>query len=107
MTLAGLFILSSFMLACGVAAVLIRKNAIQVLMGVELALNAASVNLAAVSRLGPPSGAFANAEASGMIFSLFVIVLAASEAAVALAIIVALFNRLRSVEVNAAGQMKE
>jgi NADH:ubiquinone oxidoreductase subunit K len=108
MSLTAIFLLSAFLFSSGVTCILIRKNAIQVLMGIELALNAASLNLVAVSRLGPRvEGLFPNAQASGMVFSLFVIVLAASEAAVALAIIVSLFNRLRSVDVDAANRMKE
>ncbi len=107
MTLTSIYLLSAFLFACGVACMLIRRNAIQVLMGIELALNAASLNFAAVSRMGVNRGIFDGAAVSGQFFSLVIIVVAACEAAVALAIIFAMFHRFKSIRVTDAASLKE
>ena len=108
MSITAIFLLAAFLLSCGVSCMLIRRNAIQVLMGIELALNAASLNFVGLAQLGQVNGQkFLHVAASGQIFTLFNIIIAASEAAVALAIILALFNRLRSVDVTEAKQMKD
>ena len=77
----------------GLFCVLTRRNAIGVLMGVELILNAANVNFIAFSRYGV--GGY-----DGQVFSIFVIMLAAAEAAIALAIVLGIYRRSRSIDVN-------
>jgi NADH-quinone oxidoreductase subunit K len=75
-----------------------RRNAIGVLIGVELILNAANVNLVGFSRF---SGGL-----DAQVFALFVIVLAAAEAAVALAIILQLFDKRTDVDVDRANSLR-
>ena len=77
-----------------------RRNGIAILMGVELILNAANLNFIAFSRFG-------GMNMDGHIFSLFVIVLAAAEAAVALAIVINIYNNLNTINVDDAALMKE
>jgi NADH:ubiquinone oxidoreductase subunit K len=93
-------VLSAFLLACGVACVAVRRNAIGVLMGVELILNAANLNFVAFARYNP---AFA---VEGQVFALFVIVLAAAEAAIALAIVLSFYNSHTTVDVDTADELK-
>jgi len=91
---------SSALFCVGLAAVLIRGHAILVLLGVELMLNAANLNFIAFWRYG--SG---NAEV-GVVFVLFSIAVAASEAAVGLALVIALHRHLRTVRLSAANRLK-
>ena len=93
-------ILSAFLFACGVVCISTRRNAIGVLMGVELVLNAANLNFVAFARYNP---AF---RLEGEIFALMVIVLAAAEAAVALAIILNFYNNHATVDVDQADELK-
>ena len=76
----------------GLYCVLTRRNAIGVLMGIELILNAANVNYIAFSRFG--SGNY-----DGQVYSIFVIMLAAAEAAIGLAIVLGIYRRFRSIDV--------
>ena len=94
-------IVAAFLFAMGVIACIARRNAVGILIGIELILNAANINLIAFSRY------FGNENLEGQIFALFVIVLAACEAAVALAIIINLFHGFGTVEVDYASKMKE
>ena len=75
----------------GLYCVLTRRNAIGVLMGIELILNAANVNYIAFSRYG--SGSY-----DGQVFSIFVIMLAAAEAVIGMAIVLGLYRRFRSID---------
>ena len=93
-------VLSAFLFACGVVCVASKRNAIGVLMGVELILNAANVNLVAFARFNP---AF---RLDGQVFALLVIVLAAAEAAVALAIILNFYNNHGTVDVDEADELQ-
>ncbi len=93
-TLQEYLTVAALLFAVGLLIVLYRNNAISILMGVELMLNAANLNFVAFSRhLG---------DMGGQIFALFVIVAAAAEAAVAIAIIVLLYQNLGSVDVEKA-----
>lgn len=76
-----------------------KRNAIGVLMGVELVLNGANLNLVAFSRFG-------SLGLDGQVMSLFVIVLAAAEAAVALAIVLAFYNNHQTVDVDQATELQ-
>ncbi len=90
--------LGAALFSIGVIGVVTRRNAIGVLIGVELILNAANVNLVGFSRY---TGGL-----DGQIFALFVIVLAAAEAAVALAIILQLFDKRSDVDVDRASTLR-
>ena len=92
--------ISAILFSLGSFAVMTRRNGIAVLMGVELILNAANLNFVAFSRFG-------GMNMDGHIFSLFVIVLAAAEAAVALAIVINIYNNLNTINVDDAAMMKE
>ena len=92
-------VVAAALFALGVYVVATRRNAVAVLMGVELMLNAANLNFAAFSR-------YVAADVGGKVFVLFVIVLAACEAAVALAIILAFFRQLRTVDVREADKLQ-
>ena len=92
--------ISAVLFSLGTFAVMTRRNGIAVLTGVELILNAANLNFVAFSRFG-------GMNMDGHIFSLFVIVLAAAEAAVALAIVINIYNNLNTINVDDAAMMKE
>ncbi len=86
-------IVSSFLFVIGMYTVATRRHAVAILMGVELLLNSASINFVAFSH-------FVEGGISGYVFSLFIIVLAAAEAAVALAIVLSLFRNTNTVDVT-------
>jgi len=92
--------ISAALFSIGLFGVMTRRNGIAVLMGVELILNAANINFVAFSRFG-------GMNLDGHIFALIVIVLAAAEAAVALAIVINIYNNLRTINVDEASGMKE
>lgn len=92
-------ILSAALFATGLMIVMIKKNAIVILIGIELMLNAANINLVAFSRLDPSLN-------SGQIFTLFVIVIAAAEAAIALAIILNVYRQFGESEIDKINQLK-
>ncbi|MBF0586656.1 NADH-quinone oxidoreductase subunit NuoK [Prosthecochloris sp. N3] len=91
--------ISVLLFGFGLFAIITRKNAIVVLMGVELILNAANINLLAFSKF--------NGAMEGVMFSLFVIVLAAAEAAVALAIVINIYKTFNTVDVSRIDSLKE
>jgi len=93
-------VLSSILFSLGIFAIVTRRNAIAILMGIELILNSASINFIAFNRFGGMD------KLDGHIFAIFVIVLAAAEAAVALAIIINLFKNAGSVDVDEANTLK-
>ena len=80
-------------------AVLTRKNAVNVLMGVELILNSANINLVAFSK-------FASGNLDGQMYAVFVIVIAAAEAAVALAIVLSMYRLRRTPNLDEADILK-
>lgn len=92
-------IISAALFSLGIMAVMTRKNAVNVLMGIELILNSANINLVAFSR-------FASGNLTGQIFAIFVIVIAAAEAAVALAIVLSMYRLLKSVSLDKADTLK-
>src|SRR5690242_978768 len=85
-------ILAAFIFVCGLMSMLVKRNAIGILMGVELILNAANINLVAFNRYAHALSADHKPLLDGQIFAIFVIVLAAAEAAVALAIFLNYYN---------------
>ena len=77
----------------GLYCVLTRRNAIGILMGVELILNSANLNFIAFGR-------YASGNFDGQVFSIFVIMLAAAEAAIGLAIVLAIYRRFHAIDVT-------
>jgi NADH-quinone oxidoreductase subunit K len=96
-----MLLLSAIIFCCGVYTILTRKNAVSILMGVELVLNAANINFVSFSQYTRIGGVHGN------IFTIFVILLAAAEAAVALAIIIGMYQNFGKVDVDQADNMKE
>ena len=99
-TLSSYLIISAILFSLGLFGVITRRNGVAVLMSVELILNAANINFVAFARFG-------GMDFSGHVFSLFVIILAAAEAAVALAIILNIFNNFGTVNIDEANQLKQ
>ncbi len=93
-------VVSALAFALGVLIIVIRRNAIAVLMGLELLLNAAGLNFVAFARFSSPD------RIDGQVVTLFIIVIAAAEAALALAIIINIFNNLNTIEVDEARSLK-
>ena len=91
---------AAILFSLGVFGVMTRRNGIAILMGVELILNAANINFVAFSRFG-------GMNLDGHIFALLVIVLAAAEAAVALAIIINIYNNMNTSNVDEASVLTE
>jgi len=92
-------VVSAALFSLGIMAVMTRKNAVNVLMGIELILNSANINLVAFSR-------FSTGNLDGQLFAIFVIVIAAAEAAVALAIVLSMYRILKSVDLDKADTLK-
>ncbi len=93
-------IVSAILFSLGVYAVITRRNAIMVLMGVELILNAANINFIAFSKFG-------GLLLEGQVVAVFVIILAAAEAAIALAIVLNIYKRFDTVNVDEINKLKE
>ncbi len=93
-------IVSLLLVAAGIATILSKRNAIGILIGVELVLNAAAINLVAFNRY-----AWGNA-VDGQMFAAFIIVLAAAEAAVALAIFLNFYNNFSSIDVEKGAELR-
>jgi len=99
--------LSGLLFAIGLWGALARSNAIRVLMGIEIMLNAASLNFIAFNRYFLERGAPAGPEAlAGQVFSVFVITIAAAEAAIGLAIILLIARRRGIIDVNQVRSMR-
>jgi NADH:ubiquinone oxidoreductase subunit K len=91
-------VFSSLLLAIGAYGVLTRKNAIVVLMSIEIMLNAANINLVAFSSYH--TTLHGSADASGQVFALFSIAIAAAEVAVGLAILLSVYRRYQTIDVD-------
>jgi NADH-quinone oxidoreductase subunit K len=91
--------ISAILFALGTYGVVTRKNAIMVLMGIELILNSANINFVAFARFGVMN-------LTGQVVALFVIVLAAAEAAILLAIVLNIFQQLSTVNVDEVDKLK-
>jgi len=94
-------IVSAALFAVGLAGALIRRNAILVLIGIELMLNAANLNFIAFWRYGKNPQALA-----GVMFVIFSIAVAAAEAAVGLALIIAIYRHYKTAEVDKLDRMQ-
>lgn len=88
-------VLAAFLFCCGLLVMMTKRNAVGILIGVELVLNAANLNLVAFSR-------YQAGDHAGQIVALFGIVLAAAEAAVAIAIFVNYYNNVATIDVDRA-----
>lgn len=93
-------VVSALLFAFGLFAVVTRRNAILVLMGIELILNSANINFIAFSR-------YAGMKMDGQAIAVFVIILAAAEAAIALAIVLNIYHRFNTVNVDEINKLKE
>jgi NADH-quinone oxidoreductase subunit K len=100
LSLPHFLVVGALLFVLGLVTVATRRNAVGVLMGVELILNGANVNVVAFERYG--AGGVA-----GHVFALFVIVLAAAEAAVGLAIVLAVYQTSKTIDVRAADLLRE
>jgi NADH-quinone oxidoreductase subunit K/NAD(P)H-quinone oxidoreductase subunit 4L len=92
--------IAGVLFSLGLAGVLQRRNLIAMLISIELMLNGANVNFMAFNRFLAPEPAV------GQVITLFVMGIAAAEAAIGLSIILALFRRLQSVNIERAQQLK-
>ena len=93
-------VFASLLFCMGLFAVMVRRHAVAVLLGVELMLNAANINFVAFSRSVSPG------ELTGQIFAIFVMAIAAGEAAVGLAIVIALYRRRSNITVDEVNVLK-
>lgn len=102
MSLVGPLLLAAFIFCVGVYGVIARRNAVLVLMSIELMLNAVNINLVAFQLLHVGS----DAALTGQVFALFVITVAAAEVGVGLAIVLNLFRNRATVNVDDADLMR-
>jgi len=93
--LAHYLILSALLFSVGFAGAILRRNAVVVLIGMELMLNAANLNFIAFWRFGPHPEAL-----TGVMFVIFSIAIAAAEAAVGLALVIAIYRHRHTVQVE-------
>lgn len=92
-------ILSALVFSIGLAVMLTKKNTIMVLMGLELMLNAANINLVAFSR-------YDGSSLQGQALTLFVMVVAAAEAAVALALLLRVYRYFKTADLDKINELK-
>jgi NADH:ubiquinone oxidoreductase subunit K len=97
--LAHYLAVGALLFCAGIVTVLARRNAVGVLIGLELILNAANLNLVAFDRFGPTP-------LRGSVFAIFVLAVAAAEAAVALAIILNVFDTRDEIDVDEVSSLK-
>ena len=98
-TLQHYLLISALLFCIGVFAVITKRNAIVMLMGIELMFNAANINLVAFSK-------FDAVMIQGQMFALFVIVIAAAEASVGLAIVLRVYELFKTANLDEIDQMK-
>lgn len=94
-------LISSGLFCVGLIGALARSNTILVLLGIELMLNAANLNFIAFWRFGPPGAA-----GTGVMFVLFAIAVAAAEAAVGLALVIAVYRHQKNIRLQEAAVLK-
>jgi NADH:ubiquinone oxidoreductase subunit K len=99
--LSAYLLVAALVFAIGLAGALTRRNAILVLIGIELMLNAANLNLIAFWRYGPHPDAL-----TGMMFAVFSIAIAAAEAAVGLGLVISIYRHLRTTDLDEISRMK-
>lgn len=99
-------VLSLALFAIGIVGVLTRRNAIIVFMCIELMLNSVNLLLVAFSKMQAVKGALPVAAADGQLFVFFIMVVAAAEVSVGLAIIVMMYRNIHSVDINFLNRLK-
>jgi NADH-quinone oxidoreductase subunit K len=99
-SLTHFLVISSILFCLGIYGVVTRKNAVMVLMGIELILNASNINFIAFARYG-------NFGLQGQMVALFVIVLAAAEAAIALAIVLNVYKTFVNINVDELDTLRD
>lgn len=99
MGLASYLIISLILFIVGLTVMIARKNIVAILLGIELVLNAAALNFVAYSR-------YVTNNLDGHVFSLFIIVIAAAEAAVGLAIVIRFFQIKETIHIDEATQLR-
>ncbi len=99
-------VVGAILFVCGVVCMAAKRNAIGVLMGIELVLNGANVNFVAFGSQYLRSGNAPSIGLDGELLALFVIVLAAAEAAMALAIALCFYNAHTTIDVDRADELK-
>ena len=92
-------VLSEVLFATGLFCVVTRRNALGILMGIELILNSANINYVAFAR-------YAQSGYDGQIFAIFVIMLAAAEAAIGLAIVLGIYQAFETIDVDATDRLR-
>src|SRR5947209_20465042 len=104
-------IVGGVLFALGIVTVVTRRNAVGILMGVELILNAANVNFVAFNHYVVNTSKTVLGtqvpDLTGQVFSIFVIVLAAAEAAVGLAIVLAIYQTFKTIDVKETDLLRE
>ncbi len=98
----GPLILATFLFCVGMYGLIARRNSVLVLMSVELMLNAVNINLVAFQDILYPG----DAAATGQVFALFIIAIAAAEVGVGLAIVLNMFRNRASVDIDDADLMR-
>lgn len=106
MELKACLLISSALFAIGLAGTLTRRNAILVLIGIELMLNAANINFIAFWRFADIPNVNAVDPLGGVIFALFSIAIAAAEAAVGLALIILAYRHFKTTDVTKMNRLK-
>ena len=99
-SLSSYLVVSATLFLAGLAAILTRRNVLYVLMGVELILNAANLNFVAFGRFGSYG-------LDGQLTAIFVVLLAAAEAAIALAIVLRIFHDFGSIDVTRTDSLRD
>ena len=99
-SLSSYLLVSSILFSLGLYGVVTRRNGVAVLMSIELIFNAANINFLAFARFG-------GMNMTGHVYALFFIVLAAAEAAVALAIIINIFNNFDTINIDDVSELKQ
>lgn|SRR3989344_1664056 len=99
MSLVSYLIISLILFIVGLVVMIARKNIVAILLGIELILNAAALNFVAYSR-------YVTNNLDGHVFSLFIIVIAAAESAIGLAIVIRFFQIKETIHVDEATQLR-
>ena len=92
MPLQAYLLLGALVFAIGLFGVLTRRNAVGILLGIELMLNAVNINLVAFARF--------RADVAGLVFTMFTIAITVAEVAVGLALVIAIFRARRTIEAD-------
>ncbi len=98
-TVTHFVVLSTLLFAIGLFCVITRRNALGILMGIELILNSANVNYVAFAR-------YSQSGYDGQIFAIFVVMLAAAEAAIGLAIVLGIYQAFETIDVEATDRLR-